>query len=691
MHCSALRSGCYVALLCTVTLGAAAPAHAAADGAPGQQLSFDVQEGRNLNSFLRAEGVAAHLVLRSGLDPRVLVAFPAGNSGVGLWFAHTDRPVSWKVLSRPRPTVERDAKGRLLYGITAKVSITGGGLAIKQAVLSSVRVLRDYQAVGTVPPEVAVKSSQVGTTVTWARNRLDGAAGYRLGLEVTHGALQGNNIKADPDGRLEVTLIALSGETPLTPLPEDKLLNARARPDQESRNTLTFLSYREKFLAGSWRFDTYFGRDTLMSVALLMPALTPAAVEAGLDSVLARLSAKGEVAHEEDIGEYAILDHLRTDGTRSDEPTYNYNMIDGTFMLAPVARSWLLDDGRGRPRAAAFLERDDGHSGVGKHTAGADLVSNLRLVVRNAVAFGDNPGAQNLIGLKDGLPAGEWRDSTEGLGRGRYPYDVNAVLVPAALDAAARLYASGLLDPYVSAEDRPLLARAATLAQVWREKAPAYFEVTESKEAARKAVQSYAAALHVPADPALSSLDDGPLGFHALALKSDGSRVAVINSDEGFALLLSQPPPRDLEMAVTSIMRPFPAGLLTDAGMVVANPVFAPVTVQELFTNRAYHGTVVWSWQQAMMAEGLDRQLRRRDLPESLVGRLKEAQRRLWRVIAAGKAVRNSELWSWRFEGGRYRIAPFGVSDADVDESNAAQLWSTVYLSIWPPGTSRVQ
>lgn len=691
MHCSVLRSGCYVALLCTVTLGAAAPAHAAADGAPGQQLSFDVQEGRNLNSFLRAEGVAAHLVLRSGLDPRVLVAFPAGNSGVGLWFAHTDRPVSWKVLSRPRPTVERDAKGRLLYGITANVSITGGDLAIKQAVLSSVRVLRDYQAAGTVPPEVAVKSSQLGTTVTWARNRLDGAAGYRLGLEVTHGALQGNNIKADPDGRLEVTLIALSGEPPLTPLPEDKLLNARARPDQESRNTLTFLSYREKFLAGSWRFDTYFGRDTLMSVALLMPALTPAAVEAGLDSVLARLSPKGEVAHEEDIGEYAILDHLRTDGTRSDEPTYNYNMIDGTFMLAPVARSWLLDDGRGRPRAAAFLERDDGRSGVGKHTAGADLVSNLRLVVRNAIAFGDSPGAQNLIGLKDGLPAGEWRDSTEGLGRGRYPYDVNAVLVPAALDAAARLYASGLLDQYVSAEDRPLLARAATLAQVWRDKAPAYFEVTESKEAARKAVQTYAAALHVPADAALSSLDDGPLGFHALALKSDGSRVAVINSDEGFALLLSQPPPRDLEVAVASIMRPFPAGLLTDAGMVVANPVFAPVTVQELFTNRAYHGTVVWSWQQAMMAEGLDRQLRRRDLPESLVGRLKEAQRRLWRVIAAGKAVRNSELWSWRYEGGRYRIAPFGVRDADVDESNAAQLWSTVYLSIWPPGTSRLQ
>jgi hypothetical protein len=690
MHCSALRSGCCVVIFCAVTVGAAAPAYAA-DGAPGRQLSFDVHEGRNLNSFLRADRVAAHLVLRSGLDPRILVAFPAGNSGVGLWFGHVSRPVTWKVLERPRPIVEPDAKGRLLYGIVAKARVTGGDLAIKQAIVSSVRVLRDYQAAGTVPPEVTAKSLQAGTTVTWARNRLDGAAGYRLSLEVTHGTLQGDHIKADRDGRLEVTLIALSGETPLTPLPEDKLLDARAQPDRDSRDTLTFLSYREKFLAGSWRFDTYFGRDTLMSMDLLMPALTPAAVEAGLDSVFARLSAQGEVAHEEDIGELAILDHLRIDGTRSDEPTYNYNMIDGNFMLAPVARSWLLDDGRGRSRAAAFLSRDDGRSGAAQHAAGADLVSNLRLVVRSALAFGDHPRVQNLIGLKDSLPAGEWRDSTDGLGGGRYPYDVNAVLVPAALDAAARLYASGLLDPYLGAEDRSLFARAGALAQVWREKAPGYFEVTESNETARKAVQSYAITLHVPADPALSSLGDGPLGFHALALKSDGSHVAVINSDEGFALLLSQPPPRELEAALTSIMRPFPAGLLTDAGMVVANPVFAPVAVQEMFTNRAYHGTVIWSWQQAMMAEGLDRQLHRRDLPESVVTRLKDAQRRLWRVISAGKAVRNSELWSWRYERGEYHVAPFGVSDADVDESNAAQLWSTVYLSIWPPQAPQVQ
>ena len=653
-------------------------------------MSFEVQEGRNLNSFTRSGPVAAHLLLRSGTEPRIVVAFPAGNSGVGLWFEHVERPVTWQLLGRPAPVVGKDAEGRPLHGIVAEAEISGagarGGLRIKQAVLSSVRVLRDYQALGTVTPQVTVKPAVAPTTVTWARNRLDGAAGYQLSLEVTHGLLQGDSIKAGSDGRLEVTLTALSGETPLTPLPEDELLDARARPDRGARNTLTFLGYREKFLAGSWRFNTYFGRDTLMSMDLLMPALTPLAVESGLDSVLARLSPQGEVAHEEDIGEFAILDHLRADGSRSDEPVYNYNMIDGTFMLAPVLCAWMLDDGRGHSRAEAFLARDDGRGRVRKRTAGADLMSNLRLVMRSARAFADDPKVQNLVGLKDQLAVGEWRDSQDGLGGGHYPYDVNAILIPAALDAAARLYASRLLDPYLSDGDRAMLGRAAALGAVWRAKAPHLFEVSEPNEMARRAVQSYAASLGVAADAGLASLGKGAMRFHALALRSDGSAVPIVNSDEGFAFLMGHPSPQEIEEAMSSVMRPFPAGLLTDAGVVVANPVFAAPDLQERFTNRAYHGTVIWSWQQAMLAAGLERQLRRRDLPEAVVKELEDAQRRLWRVIAATQNMANSELWTWRYEAGKYVVAPFGGSNADADESNAAQLWSTVYLAIRPPG-----
>ena len=99
-----------------------------------------------------------------------------------------------------------------------------------------------------------------------------------------------------------------------------------------------------------------------MSVRLLMRVLTPAAVEAGFGAVLTRLSPQGEVAHEEDIGEFAILDHLRA-GERSDAPVFNYKMIDGSFMLAPVAAEWLLNDARNRSRSEAFLARTDGRTG----------------------------------------------------------------------------------------------------------------------------------------------------------------------------------------------------------------------------------------------------------------------------------------------------------------------------------------
>jgi hypothetical protein len=40
---------------------------------------------------------------------------------------------------------------------------------------------------------------------------------------------------------------------------------------------------------------------------------------------------------------------------------------------------------------------------------------------------------------------------------------------------------------------------------------------------------------------------------------------------------------------------------------------------------------------------------------------------------------------------GHYQAAAFGVSDKDVDESNAAQLWSTVYLAIQEPAKTEAK
>jgi hypothetical protein len=639
-------------------------------------LEFRVQEGLNINSFVRQGDVAAHLVLRSGTDPRILIAFPAGNSGVGLWFKHLDARASWLLRGQPKPIHESDEKGRPMTGITADVSIEARDLQIRQGVLSSIRVLRDYQALGTLPVSVEAVPKLQGSTLSWQRDRLDGAPGYQLNVAVTSGTLRDGHILAGPNGRIELRVKGLTGETPLTPLSGPELLNNRAGANAAARNTLTFLAYREKYLAGSWRFDTYFGRDTLLSVRMLMPGLSPDAIEAGLSSVLARLSAKGEVAHEEDIGERAVLDHLEKDGSRSAAPVFDYKMIDGNYLLAPIASAWLTEDPRARARAAAFLAAA---------SRGAALVSNLRLVLQTAAPFYTDPTASNLISLKKGIPVGQWRDSNTGLGGGRYPYDVNAVLVPAALNAAARLQDSGLLTPYMNAADGELFARAKEMSRAWRTQAPQLFEVAIPNATASRAIQVYATSQQITARPAITALGRDDLRFHALALDTAGKPIPVIHSDEGFALLFGELDPATLDRDVTTLARPFPAGLMTGVGMVVANAAFCPPALQPQFNKNAYHGAVVWSWQQALFAAGLARQLSRQDLPAPVRGHLREAQTRLWSAIKATRSMNNSELWTWAFDGGHYEVAAFGAAATDADESNAAQLWSTVYLAVKPP------
>jgi hypothetical protein len=124
---------------------------------------------------------------------------------------------------------------------------------------------------------------------------------------------------------------------------------------------------------------------------------------------------------------------------------------------------------------------------------------------------------------------------------------------------------------------------------------------------------------------------------------------------------------------------------MTEVGLLVANPAFCSGALQAQFSRNAYHGTVVWSWQQALFAAGLARQLERTDLPATARAHLLEAQRSLWTAINATRAISNSELWSWSFAERHYHVAPFGAAAADADEANAAQLWSTVYLAVRPP------
>ncbi len=226
--------------LTRAVLATAAAGLLALPAAAQGRLSYQVKEGLNENAFVQEGPVAAHLLLRSGRTPRILVAFPAGNSGVGLWFRTQDRDVAWTLTAPPKPSVRDDARKRPLYGVVAEASVAAPSLAIDKAVLSSVRVLRDYQALGKAPAEVDIAPVVSGDTVSWRRDRLDGAAGYALSVQVTHGALKDGRFTAGADGRIGLRITALSGETPLTPFPQGGLLNARAAADPAARNALTF-------------------------------------------------------------------------------------------------------------------------------------------------------------------------------------------------------------------------------------------------------------------------------------------------------------------------------------------------------------------------------------------------------------------------------------------------------------------
>ncbi len=644
-------------------------------------LQFRIAEGQIQNAFYQDGGTAAHLLLSSGVQPRILVAFPAGNSGTGVWFETTAKPVQWTLgkLQGQRRTIA----GHAWNGIEADATVTADRLVVKDAVLSSIRVLRDYQLEQRYPAQVAATPQVSERSVRWQRQRLDGAPGYALELSTDNGrfAREGGHIVLRPDragAALHLRIAASTGEPPLTPLVD--LLNAKAQPDTRSQDVLRFLSYRQKFLAGSWRFDTYFGRDTLMSLRLLMPVLQPEAIDAGIGSVLARLSPGGEVAHEEGIGEFAVLQHLKDGGKPSDAPIYDYTMIDGNYMLAPVAAAWLLDDARGRADARAFLA---GH--VDGQRRGDALVRNLLFVADHSMAFARQPVYSNLIALKPGSPVGQWRDSNEGIGRGRYPYDVNVVWVPAALRAIGRFLDAGLLDGYTTPAQRERLRAAVAGVNVWDAKAPGLFAVHRDAQQAAKQARDYAAQVGVGDAAALAALGGKPLEFPAISLDAQGHPVPVLHTDVGFQLLFGKPNAAVLDRVVGDVARPFPAGLMTPIGMLVANPAYADKEVWPRFGNQAYHGTVVWSWQQAVMAAGLERQLARSDLPAPTRALLGKAQAGLWQAICAAHAMRNSELWSWSYADGRYRIAPFGAEGAHEDESNAAQLWSTVYLALPPP------
>ena len=116
-----------------------------------------------------------------------------------------------------------------------------------------------------------------------------------------------------------------------------------------------------------------------------------------------------------------------------------------------------------------------------------------------------------------------------------------------------------------------------------------------------------------------------------------------------------------------AIMRPFPAGLVTDVGLLVANPALASAELRREFTplRLPRHGGLV-------VAAGVAGRRHRAPAAARRSARTARARscearaRDLWAVIDRSAALRTSELWSWSYADGHYRMEPFGRPGADV-------------------------
>src|SRR5690606_33819452 len=197
---------CRLALVLSLALSHSSAA-AAVKGAARLPLRFSVTEGLIQNEFFRDGEIAAHLVLTSGPAPRLVVAFPAGNSGTALWFDAASGSFPWL----PHAEVagaHRNVKEGTLRGVSAELEASGGPITIGHAIMSSVRVIRDYGYTGETPAEVMVPPQVKAKTITWQRPRLDGEAGYYLSIELLRGSISGDseNIRLLPDagGRLRL-------------------------------------------------------------------------------------------------------------------------------------------------------------------------------------------------------------------------------------------------------------------------------------------------------------------------------------------------------------------------------------------------------------------------------------------------------------------------------------------------------
>jgi hypothetical protein len=581
------------------------------------------------------------------ISPRLLVAWPAGNSGIVTFFepengekgtlsVQLENSTTASVPLEPIYVADASGAGRPRVGVAGLINFNSSAV-LSTSILGSIRTIRDYtEGGGILYPSVqdAVNYSASGEGgVTLGRTWFDNMTTTRLTFTPVNGS---DAVKINSDAKPTLHFGAgtyqfnASFNYPqLEQLSPQEVLNnistglVDESPDQTT--SLSFLSYTDKLLAGTWRFLTYFGRDTMISLLLLQPVLSEGeggAVEAVISAVLERINGTdGTVCHEEVIGDYATFLNLQKNNT-STTPLCDYKMIDTDFYLPIVLKNYFVDTETGRNRTSAFLNRTASFFPSTSDATYAKLAQlTAEKIMHSCASFAGDGGQikDNLIHLKEGESVGQWRDSGNGLSGGRIPYDVNTALVPAALRSIAALSAAGFF------ADHPDWSRTATAyATVWEDETLQFFNVSISQSTAVSLVESYVNKASF-AGPSHTDLITSEVNFYGLAMDANNNQavVKIMNTDDCFRLFLLNTTNQIqlssfLNQSAEHILQPFPLGLSSEVGLFVSNPAYSGNPDDATgFTRSDYHGTVVWGWQLAMTAAGLARQLGRCGLSET--------------------------------------------------------------------------
>ncbi len=281
--------------------------------------------------------VAAHIQIPANENHRrVVTAMPAGKAALCF---ETTRPAGWMIAETISPFADANGQNGVQFTLSSNagpISIPCTSILMNHTLMARFGIDPDHKnenrlmaliqsgQIREVEADLEMSLQDLSTrgtitgpvfdahrnTVTFSRRALDGKHRYQLEFAGDSDV----EIRVEEDGllftkkspfaaeRIRLTIRASTDFERLTPMPFGELVNdcgkELLRSDAafaEAVRNFEFLSFNEKFLAGSWNFLSYFGRDTLIATRLMWRVLSEQAKETAIQSVTNEISEDGIV------------------------------------------------------------------------------------------------------------------------------------------------------------------------------------------------------------------------------------------------------------------------------------------------------------------------------------------------------------------------------------------------------------